>query len=174
MDRVSAARTASLRVGRGPSPGVHPAPAGSVASVAVEAAALIERFVADHGRRPGVVEQMRLRQVATVASRTAKTLHSLGSLTASWRRRTAVYVEEDGQVAWAAGLARRNGLPLVGAGEEVLEGAARAVVAAVADRRATYGRQNLLAEAHRLLHGVRFASPADRVVDAGSLKSDWR
>jgi hypothetical protein len=103
---------------------------------------------------------MRLRQVATVASRPAKTLHSLGSLTVSCRRRAAVHVEEDGQVAWASGLARRNGLPLVGAGdvgEEVLEGAARAVVVAVAGRYATYGRHNLLAEAHRLLHGVRFA-----------------
>lgn len=53
----------------------------------------------------------------------------------------------------------------------MLEGAARAVVAAVADRRATHGRRNLLAEARRLLHGGRFASPADRgrrwVVDVG-------
>ena len=36
----------------------------------------------------------------------------------------------------------------------------------MAERQATYGRQNLLAEAHRTLHGVRFASPDDRVTVA--------
>jgi hypothetical protein len=50
--------------------------------------------------------------------------------------------------------------------EPILEDAARAVVAAVAERRATYRRDNLLDEAHRLLHGVRFASPHDRVTAA--------
>ena len=36
----------------------------------------------------------------------------------------------------------------------------------VAEHHSTYGRQNLLAEAHRMLHGVRFASPDDRVAVA--------
>ena len=36
----------------------------------------------------------------------------------------------------------------------------------VAERHSTYGRHNLLAEAHRVLHGVRFASPDDRVAVA--------
>ena len=36
----------------------------------------------------------------------------------------------------------------------------------MAERRATYRRDNLLDEAHRLLHGVRFASPDDRVTVA--------
>ena len=40
------------------------------------------------------------------------------------------------------------------------------MIATVAERHSTFGRQNLLAEAHRMLHGVRFASPDDRVAVA--------
>ncbi|MHB1511419.1 MAG: ATP-dependent DNA helicase [Acidimicrobiales bacterium] len=36
----------------------------------------------------------------------------------------------------------------------------------VVERHSTYGRHNLLAEAHRVLHGVRFATPDDRVAVA--------
>ena len=36
----------------------------------------------------------------------------------------------------------------------------------MADKRATFTRANLLAEAHRQLHGVRFATPADRITVA--------
>ncbi|MGH9076470.1 MAG: AAA family ATPase [Acidimicrobiales bacterium] len=38
--------------------------------------------------------------------------------------------------------------------------------AEVSERHATYGRHNLLAKAHRTLHGARFASPDDRVTVA--------
>jgi hypothetical protein len=51
-------------------------------------------------------------------------------------------------------------------GGPILADAAEAVVVTVAERHSTYGRQNLLAEAHRMLHGVRFASPDDRVAVA--------
>ena len=51
-------------------------------------------------------------------------------------------------------------------GEAILADAAQAVVTTVAEHHSTYGRQNLLAEAHRMLHGVRFASPDDRVAVA--------
>jgi conjugative relaxase-like TrwC/TraI family protein len=130
---------------------------------------LIEAFVADHGRRPTGVEIIRLRQQATIATRPAKSHRSLAEMTEHWRRRAgdidARYAEE----AWVASLRDRNDLPLLAAGdlaEPMLEDAARAVVAAVAERRATYRRDNLLDEAHRLLHGVRFASPDERVTVA--------
>jgi conjugative relaxase-like TrwC/TraI family protein len=130
---------------------------------------LIEAFVADHGRHPTGVEIVRLRQQATIATRPAKSHRSLAEMTEHWRRRAgdrdAGYAEE----AWVASLRDRNDLPLLAAGdlaEPTLEDAARAVVAAVAERRATYRRDNLLDEAHRLLHGVRFASPDDRVTVA--------
>ena len=126
-------------------------------------------FVAAHGRRPTVVEGMRLRQVATIATRPQKTHRSLAELTATWRERAAGHVPEDEQLAWVSSLAGRNDLPLLHTcdlAEPILDDAARAVVTTVAEHHSTYGRQNLLAEAHRMLHGVRFASPYDRVAVA--------
>ncbi len=53
-----------------------------------------------------------------------------------------------------------------GLAEAILADAARVAQDAVADRRATFSRHNLTAEALRLLHGVRFAGPAERVAIA--------
>jgi conjugative relaxase-like TrwC/TraI family protein len=129
---------------------------------------LIDAFVANHGRRPSGVEILRLRQQATIATRPAKTHRSLAEMTEHWRRRAGdLDANYDG--AWVASLRNRNDLPLLSAGdlaEPMLEDAARAVVAAVAEKRATYRRDNLLDEAHRLLQGVRFVSPDERVTVA--------
>jgi conjugative relaxase-like TrwC/TraI family protein len=130
---------------------------------------LSSSFVAAHGRQPTVVETMRLRQVATIATRPHKTHRSLAELTSTWRERAAGHVPEDEQMAWVSSLAGRNDLPLLHAcdlAEPILNDAAQAVVTTVAEHHSTYGRQNLLAEAHRVLHGVRFASPDDRVAVA--------
>ncbi len=126
------------------------------------------QFAAAHGRVPTQVEDMRLAQQATLATRATKTHVSLAELTRDWRDRAAAHVGA-GQVAWVARLKDRNELPLLRAddlAEPILADAAQAVLAAVAERHATYGRHNLLAEAHRALHGVRFASPDDRVAVA--------
>jgi predicted transcriptional regulator len=112
---------------------------------------------------------MRLHAVATIATRPDKTKHSLAELTECWRERAASHVAEDEQIAWVSSLTDRNDLPLLGRddlGEAILADAAQAVVSTVAEHHSTYGRQNLLAEAHRMLHGVRFASPDDRVAVA--------
>ncbi|MGA8682555.1 MAG: MobF family relaxase [Acidimicrobiales bacterium] len=130
---------------------------------------LIEAFVADHGRRPTGVEIVRLRQQATIATRPAKIHRSLAEMTEHWRRRAGNLGDGYAEGAWVASLRGRNDLPLLTAhdlAEPILHDAARAVVAAVAERRATYRRDSLLDEAHRLLHGVRFASPDDRAVVA--------
>jgi conjugative relaxase-like TrwC/TraI family protein len=130
---------------------------------------LIESFVADHGRRPTGVEIVRLRQQATIATRPAKSHRSLAEMTEHWRRRADDVEDGYGDGAWMASLRDRNDLPLLVTGDlaaPMLADAARAVVAAVAERRATYRRDNILDEAHRLLHGVRFASPDERVTVA--------
>ncbi len=137
--------------------------------IAGHGASLSEQFVDAHGRQPTAVEQMRLRQHSTVATRPDKTHRSLGELTDEWRDRADGHVERSGQVAWVTGLSGRNDLPLLRADDlddAILGDASTAVVEAVAERHATYGRQNLLAETHRVLHGVRFASPSDRVTVA--------
>ncbi|MST33151.1 relaxase domain-containing protein [Acidimicrobiaceae bacterium USS-CC1] len=126
-------------------------------------------FVAAHGRVPSAVEQMRIRQASTLATRPDKSHHSLAELTAWWRQRADRYVPTDSQVAFVASLSGRNDLPCLRADDlddAILADAARAAIDAVADRHATYSRMNVLAEAHRLLHGVRFATPADRIAVA--------
>ena len=129
----------------------------------------VATFVAAHGRQPSAVEQMRLRQVATVATRPDKTHASLASLTKRWRARADPHVPVGEQGAWVAGLARRNDLPLLRADDlagPILADVADTVLANVGERHATFSRMNMLAEAHRLLHGVRFAHPDDRVTTA--------
>jgi conjugative relaxase-like TrwC/TraI family protein len=126
----------------------------------------VEAFVAAHGRQPGPVEGMRIRQAATIATRPAKSHRSLSELTEEWRDRAVRHVARERQVAWVASLAGRNDLPLLRSAdlaEPILADAAEAVLAEVAERHATFSRMNLLAEAHRLLHGARFASPDQRV-----------
>ncbi len=137
--------------------------------IAEHSAATPSRVQPAHERMPTAVEDMRLHAVATIATRPDKVRHSLGELTDTWRSRAAGHVPEDEQFAFVSCLKDRNELPLLRAddlGEAILSDAAEAVVTTVAEHHATYGRQNLLAEAHRILHGVRFASPDDRVAVA--------
>jgi conjugative relaxase-like TrwC/TraI family protein len=140
--------------------------------IAVRSDNLRAEFATAHGRSATAVEDMRLHQVATIATRPKKTHASLAELTGSWRKRAATHVALEEQPAWVRGLAGRNDLPLLRAcdlGELILADAARAVIAAVAEHHSTYGRLNLLAEAHRMLHGVRFASPDERVAVAETI-----
>ena len=87
-------------------------------------------------------------------------------MTDQWRHRADSHLGGmDEQVAWVTSLKDRNDLPLLRTDDlagPILDDAGRAVIAAVGERRATFRRDNLLDDAHRLLHGVRFASPDDR------------
>jgi conjugative relaxase-like TrwC/TraI family protein len=130
--------------------------------------ALIGEFVAAYGRQPTSVEVLDLRRRATLETRPAKEHHSLADMTGGWRRRAESYIGDD-QVSWVAGLADRNALPLLCAGDladGILADAASVAVQRVAERRATFSRANVLAEVHRQLHGVRFASPHERITVA--------
>ena len=139
-------------------------------SVAIEErkTALVGQFALAHGRQPRSVEVLELRRRATLETRPNKQHHSLAEMTESWRRRAESYIGDD-QVSWVAELAERNDLPLLHAGDladGILDDAAGAAVNRVAERRATFSRANVLAEVHRQLHGVRFASPEDRIAVA--------
>ena len=139
------------------------------AQIAEHSERLRAEFNLAHERLPTAVEDMRLHAVATIATRPDKMKHSLGELTETWRSRAEAYVAKDEQPAFVSSLKNRNELPLLHAddlGEAILSDAAEAVVTTVAEHHATYGRQNLLAESHRILHGVRLASPDDRVAVA--------
>ncbi len=127
--------------------------------------ALVDEFAAARGRQPTSTEVLDLRRRATLETRPAKEHRSLAAMTGRWRRRAEPYVGSD-QQSWVAGLADRNDLPLLRAGDladEILADTAAVAVQTVAERRATFTRANLLAEVHRQLHGVRFATPQDRI-----------
>jgi conjugative relaxase-like TrwC/TraI family protein len=129
---------------------------------------LIPAFEAAHGRPPTTTEIIRMRQRATLETRPLKEHRPLGVMTEGWRERAEHYVGTDPQ-AWVAGLSDRNDLPLLQAGDladEILSDAAAVTIRKVSERRATFSRANVLAEVHRQFHGVRFASPDDRIAVA--------
>jgi conjugative relaxase-like TrwC/TraI family protein len=129
---------------------------------------LIAEFVAAHRRQPTGVEIIRLRQQATIATRPDKVHRNLAEMTEDWRGRAAGCLGED-QLAWVTSLKDRNDLPLLRAGDladDILADAAAAVVTAVGGRRATFSPSNLVDQAHRVLHGVRFAGPNERTAVA--------
>jgi conjugative relaxase-like TrwC/TraI family protein len=130
--------------------------------------ALLGEFVAAYGRQPTTAQVLELRRRATLETRPAKEHHSLAEMTGGWHRRAEPYIGDE-PISWVAGLAQRNDLPLLRASdlaEGILSDAAGVAVERVADRRATFSRANVLAEAHRQLHGVRFASPDERIAVA--------
>jgi ATP-dependent exoDNAse (exonuclease V) alpha subunit len=54
-------------------------------------------------------------------------------------------------------------------GRFILRDAARAALATVADKRATFSHANMLAEVHRQLHGIRFTTPTERLTVAARI-----
>jgi conjugative relaxase-like TrwC/TraI family protein len=117
------------------------------------------------GRPLTPVEITKVRQQATLETRPDKHHHSLAEHTAQWRERASGYVGDP--VSWVQTLAGRNDLPLLRADDfddAMLADAGAIAAMKVAGKRATFTRANVLAEVHRQLHGVRFASPDDRIV----------
>jgi conjugative relaxase-like TrwC/TraI family protein len=129
---------------------------------------LIPSFVAAHGRQPTTTEIIKLRQRATLETRPLKAHRSLGAMTEGWVQRAEHHIGRESE-SWVAGLSDRNDLPLLRAGDfadEILSDAASVTIRKVSERRATFSRANVLAEVHRQFHGVRFASPEDRIAVA--------
>jgi conjugative relaxase-like TrwC/TraI family protein len=129
------------------------------------AMALADRYADEHGRRPSARELLKLRQQATLMTRPPKQHHSLADLTSRWRDQASAIVGSD-PIAWVETLKHRNELPLLRAtdlDDAILRDAGRVAVHTVNEKRATFSRSNILAEALRQLHGVRFATPEDRV-----------
>jgi conjugative relaxase-like TrwC/TraI family protein len=126
---------------------------------------LADRYADEHGRRPSARQLLKLRQQATLMTRPPKQHHSLADLTSRWRAQASQILPSD-PVAWVETLKHRNDLPLLRAtdlDDAILRDAGRVAVHTVNEKRATFSRSNILAEALRQLHGVRFATPHDRV-----------
>lgn len=141
---------------------------------------LVAEYLAKHGRQPSAKLLWQFRQQATLATRPPKKTHSLRALTQDWRDRATRVLGEDAPT-WASALVagsvrepllRADDIPL-----DDLRLVAEAVVERVGDRRATWKRWNLHAEAVRQTMGLRYASTADRdaitglIVDAAEQAS---
>lgn len=140
---------------------------------------LIDEYVAQHGRQPSNATILKLRAQATLATRPEKQVRSLADLTAEWRTRASKTLGQDA-TSWARAmtdndkplLLRADDVPLDAIGE-----LGHSVVEVVGEKRSTWRRWNLMAEASRQTMGWRFATMQDReaivamVSDAAELVS---
>jgi conjugative relaxase-like TrwC/TraI family protein len=126
---------------------------------------LIDAYRAEHGRLPSARVVVRLRAQATLSTRPAKQVRSLRDLTTGWRQRAGQILGTDA-AAWAGSLltppSRELTGPVEGLPLEQVPALAAEVVGVVEEKRSTWRRWNLHAEASRQLKGVRFAGMTER------------
>ncbi|WP_424446632.1 MobF family relaxase [Microbacterium sp. CH-015] len=138
----------------------------------IEKDRLIDEYVAAHGRAPSKVTIIRLRQQATLATRPEKQLRSLADLTHEWRTRASRLL---GRVAtaWSRTAVNHQYAPKPLRAEDIersiLNQFADRVVEAASERRSTWTRWNLYAEAARQTMGWRFATTEDREAIVGMI-----
>lgn len=127
---------------------------------------LIDEFVAEHGRTPSRTTVAKLRQQATLETRPQKEVRSLAELTAQWRERATAVLGEDA-TTWARQVLANSTTPVRlradDLGSDQVGDIAAVTLMEVTNRRATWGRWNLHAEAMRQLMGIRFVTTEDRV-----------
>lgn len=140
---------------------------------------LIAAYVEKHGRQPSSATIIKLRAQATLATRPEKEIHSLADLTEKWREQAGAILGEE-VTGWARRVVANDAPLLLRADDiplDVVANLGLSVVAAVGEKRATWWRWNLTAEAARQTMGYRFASTRDReavigmVVDAAEAES---
>jgi len=144
--------------------------------IEVEKERLIAEFVARHGRRPSSAQVIKLLQEATLATRPEKDVRSLDDLTSEWRDRATVILGEDA-TAWAISVAwqhdpRSSGVRLLRADDvplDMIAALGKQVIETVGEKRSTWRRWNLMAEAARQSMWLRFASSEDREVIVGMI-----
>lgn len=125
---------------------------------------LVDVYVQEHGRQPSAATVIRLRQQATLATRPEKHVRSLADLTTEWRSRATGVLAAD-VTNWAARLVDESTSPVTHAEQPTEAGIvalAQRVVERVGERRSTWRRWNLYAEAARQTMHQRFASTAER------------
>ncbi|WP_315913276.1 MobF family relaxase [Arthrobacter sp. lap29] len=132
----------------------------------IEAARLIHDWSETHGREPGNAVKLKLRQQATLSTRTAKNhdVVPLNTRTRQWRER-AQAKGFDPEAVLSATINRSHNRPLTSSDTDAawITSTAGLVKDLVARRRATWNRWNLIAEAERVCLEIRCATPADRL-----------
>ena len=147
--------------------------------IEVEKNRLIADYVEKHGRQPPATTIIKLRAQATLTTRPEKQVRSLADLTNEWRDRASRLLDADA-TGWARDLTANDAPLLLRADDiplEVIASLGQSVVDVVGEKRSTWRRWNLTAEAARQTMGYRFASTTDReaivglVVDAAEAAS---
>lgn len=132
----------------------------------IEAVRLVKDWSDTHGREPSNAVKLKLRQQATLSTRTAKNhdVVPLNSRTRQWRER-AQAKGFDPEAVLAATINRSHARPLTAADADAawITSTAGLVKDLVARRRATWNRWNLIAEAERVCLEIRCATAADRI-----------
>lgn len=130
----------------------------------VEKDRLIAAYIQRHGHQPSAVAVIKLRAQATLATRPDKTVRSLGDLTRNWHERAAAVLGADLDDRRNHTEQGRDRSPVVSADvpPAVVDRIAHQVVEVVGEKRSTWRRWNLHAEASRQTIGLRFATTTDR------------
>ncbi|WP_166880658.1 MobF family relaxase [Salinibacterium sp. ZJ450] len=137
----------------------------------IEKDRLIADYVATHGHAPSKTTIIRLRQQATLTTRPDKEMRPLTALTHDWRTRASHLLRRDATV-WAREAVRVEAPALLRADDvplDVIAGVGKVVVTVVGEKRTTWGRWNLYAEAARQTMGWRFAATEDREAIVGMI-----
>ncbi|WFF33075.1 relaxase domain-containing protein [Propionibacterium freudenreichii] len=130
----------------------------------IEKDRLIAEYVAQHGRQPSNATILKLRAQATLTTRPEKQVRSLADLTAEWRDRATKTLGRDATM-WAREVTDNDKPLLLHADDvplDVIGEIGRSVVEVVGEKRSTWRRWNLMAEASRQTMGWRFATMQDR------------
>ncbi|MDP9906173.1 MobF family relaxase [Arthrobacter bambusae] len=126
---------------------------------------LVRLWKLEHGRNPSDATVLKLRQQATLSTRTAKDAQSvpLAERLTSWRRRAEGLGCTPERLITAT-VEQSRTRPLTGAdlSPEWRQVTGQLVMNLVAQKRATWNRWNLLAEAERVCADLRMANPAER------------
>ncbi|MAM55081.1 MAG: conjugal transfer protein [Microbacterium sp.] len=132
---------------------------------------LIAEYVARHGRQPSTATVIKLRAQATLATRPEKEVRSLADLTAEWRTRATGVLGQDA-TGWARTITDNDKVLLLRADDVPLDAIGelgQTVVEVVGEKRSTWRRWNLMAEASRQTMGWRFATMQDREAVVGMI-----
>ncbi|MGO1736734.1 MAG: MobF family relaxase, partial [Leucobacter sp.] len=135
----------------------------------VEKNRLIDDYVQRHGKQPSTATILKLRAQATLATRPEKQVRSLAELTTDWRTRATRLLGEEA-TSWTQRVAEKQPAMLLRADDiplDVVAEIGQNVVEVVGEKRSTWRRWNLHAEASRQLMGWRFASMRDREAITG-------
>ena len=144
------------------------------AAIEAETDRLIDAYLSEHGHRPDTRAVLRLRQQATLSTRPDKTHYSLAELTDQWRRRAGRVLGQD-PASWAQHILATGADPVVRAEDvsrDELVALGQAVVEQVQEKRSTWSRWNLSAEASRQTIDLRFATVEDREAVIGLITDD--